>query len=165
MNFIETAMISVSPEISKSLLDNLFEKNGEVLGVPVYRFEIDADTVAMVYDLVNAPNLPEELLHHLLPHLHSVLIATDAGKNNLSVAHREKMDRLCHKFAGIPTTVAVLTEPKQIKKLTIPVLNGLFLAENSRIFLWHPDFPALKQHLWESLWLEKATGQTEDTTS
>lgn len=165
MKILEIALIAQSPAMAKSIFHKMPFQSDIVLGIPTYRFELDANTVALFYDLVAARHLPDELLEHLSGHLQSLILLTDAGQSQMNPELVEKMESISAKLNGVRTVSAVLSQPDRLKNLSAAINEGIFLSDHGRILFWHPDVPDSQLRVWEHIWDIRTVGAAPEATA
>ncbi|RMH78684.1 MAG: hypothetical protein D6681_19865 [Calditrichaeota bacterium] len=153
MKFIETAVIAQHPRDLEALMGFLEADRETVAGVEVYRFEIDTDLIALLYDFHPEKALPEAVLEHLNPHLEALLLMVQKPFEETDRELAAHMNRIASTFSHLPTIMAVRITPESLAALPAPIREqGLFLSSRGRMMFWHPSDRDSQARIWEMLW-------------
>lgn len=153
MKILETALFAQQPRYLQELLSDLTLEEETVLGLDVFRLEVDEDLAILIYDLSKVDKILPDILEHLSRHLSALLIAADENVSEIPAEIAAPLDELAGELAEKAIVVAVRAGKKNLQALNAPLANsGFYLSEKGRVIFWNPDEPATVQHIWNMLW-------------
>lgn len=155
MQILETLTVEQKDGLFKRVIKWLPYELIKGYQLPVYRVEVDAETVLFIYRWKKDQKVKDALMERVLPHIKSMVILTDHenfSQQNIPTMISERLQQL---EAGAAIVVAFACEGDMTGELPEYVNEkGLYLGKRSRFVFWHPQDRESVLKIWQTAWGE-----------
>ncbi len=162
MTIIETLVIEQGENLFKELAAPLPLREIQREGFSVFRWEVDPETVVLLYHLNPTSEIKTAVLENILPFLKAALIVAESEEFD----HWEYPDFLQEKIEQIESVdsfVIALRAPEGEKeKAEWEEKKNYFLGHNARLLFWNHEKES-KINIWKWLWVKMFQLEEEDS--
>lgn len=153
MKILETIVLSQKPNYFAELMMPLAPDKINVMGIDVYRVEIDDELIIMLYDLNMEEELPADVIRHLQPHLGALLILSDGNFESLGSEEATLLEEFGVALADRPIVLGIRSKKSELGNIPAAIIeNGVYLSVKGRILFWDPSIETTKKRVLNTLW-------------
>ena len=154
MQIYEILFVRNGFEESLKIFQTLSWEQQEVMGVSVYRFEVDSDLALLVYDLNLASPFSPQIFEHVKPHLSGLVVVAPQEVDEVEFSGKSWLSDLLEAKTDIPTVLALQVSEKDYRRLDRKIgEQGLHLGPAARLIYWHAGDEESMRNVWKTLWL------------
>ncbi len=165
MEIYETLFIRNGFEKSLEIFKVLPVDRQEIMGVSVYRYEVNSSLVFLIYDLNLENPFSPQLFEHIQPHLNGLVLVAPEEVDEVEFSGKSWLTGLLEARTAIPTVLALQMADTAFASLDESIRQrGLYLGPAARLVYWSPSYPASVQNIWETLWMRIEPVRREESS-
>ena len=162
MTIIETLVIEQNQNLFAELAAPLPLQKIQEKGFAVYRWEVDPDTVILIYHLHETSEIKASILENILPFVKATLIVAES-KTFETWEYPAYLQERVGEIEATPSFVVALRAPEnERERAEWEEKKNYFLGHNARLLFWNNEKES-KINIWKWLWVNLLQREEEDS--
>ncbi len=162
MTLIETLIIEQGEELFKELASLLPFKEIQREGFAIYRWEVDPDTVILIYHLNQSSKIKAAVLENILPFIKAAMIIAESEAFD-GWEYPDYLQDKIEKIEAAESFVIALRAPEgEQEKAEWEEKKNYYLGHNARLLFWNNEKES-KINIWKWLWVKLFQLEEEDS--